>query len=615
MTTEQAKREKRIQNYKIAFIVIYLFIAYTLLHFGTVLSTYEQVTIFNFNQFMTDFEQHMNTNPIFQPDILAFKILGFFSVFYFLFVVYFLTTRKKYMTGKEHGTAQWGGKNDIKPLLDKNPDQNIIFTQTEGLSLNTMQTGKNLNAVVIGGPGTGKTRLYVKPNILQAHSSYVVTDPKGELLRDTGAFLQKEGYKIKVLNLVQREYSDGYNPFDYMRDECDVVTSIQCLIDNTTPEEAKSYDPFWERAEKALLQALFFYVWYELPKKDQSVNAVLDLLRKGDVKEDDPTFESELDQIFAQLALEKPNHLAVKQYSVFKQSSGKTARSILISTGVRLAIFNIQDVANIMAKDTLELDKLGDEKTALFVIISDAFVTYNFIAALMYTQLFETLYNKADTSPTGKLNLHVRCILDEFANIGFLPSIARVLGTMRGREISASIIVQNLSQIKATYKDDFETIVGNCDSLLFLGSMDLFTLEYVSKALGVETIDTYVYTYNKEQKWTRTSSKAYDVMKRELMLPDELERLPDEDCILIIRGTYPFYSKKYDVQKHKNAKYLNDYNGNYFFDYRSIRRLRPYETKVELPKGRRQEEDDLLRERLPTSRLREREHDFRYLGR
>ncbi|HQD53493.1 MAG TPA: type IV secretory system conjugative DNA transfer family protein [Peptococcaceae bacterium] len=615
MTTEQAKREKRIQNYKIAFIVIYLFIAYTLLHFGTVLSTYEQVTIFNFNQFMTDFEQHMNTNPIFQPDILAFKILGFFSVFYFLFVVYFLTTRKKYMTGKEHGTAQWGGKNDIKPLLDKNPDQNIIFTQTEGLSLNTMQTGKNLNAVVIGGPGTGKTRLYVKPNILQAHSSYVVTDPKGELLRDTGAFLQKEGYKIKVLNLVQREYSDGYNPFDYMRDEGDVVTSIQCLIDNTTPEEAKSYDPFWERAEKALLQALFFYVWYELPKKDQSVNAVLDLLRKGDVKEDDPTFESELDQIFAQLALEKPNHLAVKQYSVFKQSSGKTARSILISTGVRLAIFNIQDVANIMAKDTLELDKLGDEKTALFVIISDAFVTYNFIAALMYTQLFETLYNKADTSPTGKLNLHVRCILDEFANIGFLPNIARVLGTMRGREISASIIVQNLSQIKATYKDDFETIVGNCDSLLFLGSMDLFTLEYVSKALGVETIDTYVYTYNKEQKWTRTSSKAYDVMKRELMLPDELERLPDEDCILIIRGTYPFYSKKYDVQKHKNAKYLNDYNGNYFFDYRSIRRLRPYETKVELPKGRRQEEDDLLRERLPTSRLREREHDFRYLGR
>ena len=608
--TEQAKREKGLKNAKIILLIAYFVLAYVVLHMGVVRTYYKVFTIRQLTEFLEFLNYHMTYEPMVIASPFAFRYLSIFTFWYLIFAVFYFTTRKKYMRGKEFGTAQWGGKKDIKPLIDEKEENNVIFTQTESLSLDTQKTGKNLNTLVVGGPGTGKTRFYVKPNILQAHTSYVITDPKGELLRDTGAFLQKQGYKIKVLNLVQREYSDGYHPLHYMNDEIGVLTVIYCLIENTTTEEAKSYDPFWEKAEIALLQALMYYIWYEYPKKEQNFSAVLDLLRKGEVKEGEEDYESELDQIFNRLAAEKPNHLAVRQYSIFKQSTGKTARSILISVGVRLAMFNLQEIINITARDTLELDRLGEEKIALFVIIPDAYIVLNFLAALMYTQLFETLFDIADSSPTGKLKIHVRCMLDEFANLGKLPDFERLIGTMRSREISVSVIVQNLAQIRSLYGDLFESIVGNCDSLLFMGNMDPMTLEYISTALGKETIDTKVMSYAKEPKWQRTTTLDYDILGRELMLPDELARMPDRDCVLLIRGKYPFYAKKYKLQSHKNYKFLNDYNSRYFFDYRTIKRVRRFETKVELPESRIQMHDNLEREQVFSGKERHKERQL-----
>ena len=371
------------------------------------------------------------------------------------------------MLGKEHGTAQWAKKVKVKKLLDKKKDNNIIFTKTEGMSLNTRKTGKNLNMLIIGSPGTGKTRYFAKPNILQANTSYVITDPKGEILRDTGCFLQKKGYRIKVLNVIDMEHSDGYNPFEYIRDETDVLKVIDCLVQNTTPENAQSNDPFWEKAETALLQALLYFIWYELPKEEQNFATVLELLRKAEVRETDEEHESDLDLIFKQLEREKPGHIALKQYSIFKQAAGKTAKSILISAGVRLAMFNIPAVANLTSRDTLELETIGDEKTAVFVLMSDSSTTFNFLVAMMYTQFFDTLYYVADFKYRGRLPVHVRFILDEFANIGQIPNFDKLVGTMRSREVSVSVIIQNISQLKSIYENSWENIIGNCDSLLF----------------------------------------------------------------------------------------------------------------------------------------------------
>lgn len=583
--TEQAKRERRLKNDKIIFTITYLLTAYLVLHFGTVAAIYGGFQLQYFNLIFDDFNYHLTNFPVFIPDPLAIRYLAWYTLAYFLVAVYYFTTRKKFMVGKEYGTAQWGGTKESKPLRDKDEDNNIIFTKTEWLSLNKEQTNKNLNAIIVGGPGTGKTRFYVKPNVLQAHTSYVISDPNGDMLRETGAFLQEQGYKIKVLNLVQREYSDGYNPFHYMHGEIDVFNVIYCIMENTTTEEAKAYEQFWEKAEVALLGAVFYYVWYEYSKKDQTINAVLELLRKGEEKDDDDHFESELDRIFARLAEENPNHIAVKQYTIYKQSSKKTSRSILVSASARLAMFNLSDVINITATDTLELDRIGEEKTALFVVISDAYMALSFITALLYTQFFETSLRVAGESPTGKLKIPVRCFLDEFALHGVLSDFERLLPSLHVRGVSVSIIVKNLAQLKTIYEGTYETIMGNCDSLLFLGSLDQFTLEHVSRVLGRETIDTSTYSLSKQPRWERTGTTSYDVMGRELMLPDELARMPDSDCILIIRGTYPFYSKKYDVKEHKNFKYTYEKDPHYLFDYRTVRRVRKVESKAEMPKG------------------------------
>jgi len=595
--TEQAKRERRLKNDKIIFTITYLLTAYLVLHFGTVAAIYGGFQLQYFNLIFDDFNYHLTNFPVFIPDPLAIRYLAWYTLAYFLVAVYYFTTRKKFMVGKEYGTAQWGGTKESKPLRDKDEDNNIIFTKTEWLSLNKEQTNKNLNAIIVGGPGTGKTRFYVKPNVLQAHTSYVISDPNGDMLRETGAFLQEQGYKIKVLNLVQREYSDGYNPFHYMHGEIDVFNVIYCIMENTTTEEAKAYEQFWEKAEVALLGAVFYYVWYEYSKKDQTINAVLELLRKGEERDDDDNYESELDRIFARLAEENPNHIAVKQYTIYKQSSKKTSRSILVSASARLAMFNLSDVINITATDTLELDRIGEEKTALFVVISDAYMALSFITALLYTQFFETALRVASESPTGKLKIPVRCILDEFILHGKLIDFERLLSSLGTKNVSVSIIVKNLAQLKTIYEGTYETIMGNCDSLLFLGSLDQFTLEHVSRVLGRETIDTSTYSLSKQPRWERTGTTSYDVMGRELMLPDELARMPDSDCILIIRGTYPFYSKKYDVKDHKNFKYTYESDPHYLFDYRTVRRVRKIENKVELSKGKRPEENELIRER------------------
>ena len=504
------------------------------------------------------------------------------------------------MAGKEHGSAQWASKNEIKQLIDENDDKNVIFTQTERMSLDTRKTGKNLNMLIVGSPGTGKTRYFAKPNILQANTSFVITDPKGELLRDTACFLIEKGYRLKVFNLIEMEYSDGYNPFEYIKQERDVLIAIDVLIKNTTPEESKSYDPFWEKAEIAFLQALMFFIWYELPKNEQNFATMLELLRKAEIREDEEDYESDLDLIFKQLAREKPDHIALKQYAIFKQAAGKTAKSILISAGVRLSVFNIQALADLTSHDTLELETLGDEKTALFVIISDSISTFNFLVTMMYTQLFHTLYHAADFKYEGRLPYHVRFILDEFANIGQIPEFDKLVGTMRSREVSVSIIIQNIAQLSNLYENSWETIIGNCDSLLFLGGKDWNTLEYISKALGEETIDAVVYNKTKEPRWQFSTSINYDILARELMKPDELGRMPNSDCVLLIRGLNPFYSKKFKLESHKNYKYLYDSSDRYYFDYRNVRGVKSYKRGEFASEPWFEHEDDFFREKSLT---------------
>ncbi len=613
--TEQQRRENKLKNSLILFLIGYVFFAFIVLHSCAVYNTYEDFalqSIEQIEQFTNEVSLHMQSTPLFVPTIYNLQQLLFFSMFYLILTAYYLTTRKKFMLGKEHGTAQWAKKSEGKKLLDKKKDNNIIFTQTEGMSLNTRKTGKNLNMLIIGSPGTGKTRYFAKPNILQANTSYVITDPKGEILRDTGCFLQKKGYRIKVLNVIDMEHSDGYNPFEYIRDETDVLKVIDCLVQNTTPENAQSNDPFWEKAETALLQALLYFIWYELPKEEQNFATVLELLRKAEVRETDEEHESDLDLIFKQLEREKPGHIALKQYSIFKQAAGKTAKSILISAGVRLAMFNIPAVANLTSRDTLELETIGDEKTAVFVLMSDSSTTFNFLVAMMYTQFFDTLYYVADFKYRGRLPVHVRFILDEFANIGQIPNFDKLVGTMRSREVSVSVIIQNISQLKSIYENSWENIIGNCDSLLFLGGKDIATLEYISKALGEETIDTFSFNITKESQWHRTTSKNYDILARELMKPDELGRMPDSDCILHIRGVNPFYSKKYDLEGHKNYKYLYDSSDRYYFDYRNIRGVKRSRREEEGGEAPYQHEDSLFKERaFDRERLRFPEVKFR----
>ena len=465
------------------------------------------------------------------------------------------------------GSAKWN--TDLKAYnkrysdppnsVSNDGDKNMILTQDIFLNMDSRQTRRNNNILVVGGSGAGKSRFLVKPNILQANCNYVITDPAGELLETTGKFLEGEGYEVKVFNLVEMAKSDRYNPFAYIRDDVGVLMMINCLIKNTTPVGQSGGDPFWEKSETALLQALVFYLIKYRPKHQQNFTSVMKLLRAAEVDENNPNNKSKLDKIFDEVAIKDPNSIALKQYLTFKMGAGKTLKSILISTSVRLTVFNMKQIENLTKEDSIDLGAMGEGKKALFVIIPAADSTYNFLVSMMYSQLFETLYFVAETKYEGKrLKRPVRFLLDEFANIGQIPEFTKKLATMRKYEISCTIILQNLAQIKTQYKDDWESIVGNCDSFLFLGGQEYSTLEYISKELGKKTITTRSSgtSYGKQ----KSSSKNRQKQGRELMTPDEIARMPEDECILIIRGLYPFYGKKFDYPKHKNYPKTGDAN-------------------------------------------------------
>lgn len=473
--------------------------------------------------------------------------------------LYNVTGRTNFLVGKEHGSAEWGKRSNIKPLMDRKSEKNMIFTNTEGMSIDTRKTFRNNNVIVIGGSGSGKTRFYVKPNLMQCHSSYVITDPKGSLINETGKMLEKNGYKVKIFNLIDFNKSDHYNFFEYVHDEKDILKLITNLITNTNGDKKNNTaDPFWEKAETALLEALFSFVLMEAPKNEQNIATIMELLRLAEVKEDNENYKSPLDILFEDLKAENPDHFACKQYDLFKLAAGKTAKSILVSVGVRLATFNIKAVSDMLSEDNIELDKIGDEKTALFIVISDSDRTFNFLAAMMYQQLFDSLFLKAEEKYGGRLPIHVRFLLDEFANIGLIPNFEIYVATMRSREMSVSVILQNVAQIKAIYEKTWETITGNCDTLLFLGGKEQSTCEYISKMIGKTTIDLRTTSVSKGQSGSHSNSGQ--VVGRELITPDEVGLLGDYECILSIRGIRPFKSRKYIIERHKRYKQLSDYN-------------------------------------------------------
>ena len=499
-------------------------------------------------------------NPVFISQTLFDFAIGFVGALLpFAMYLYNTTGRTNFMVGKEHGSAEWGKHKNIKPFVDRNPEKNMLFTNTEGMSIDTRKTFRNNNVVVIGGSGSGKTRYYVKPNLMQCHSSYVITDPKGSLILETGKMLEKNGYKIKIFNLIDFAKSDHYNFFEYVHDEKDILKLITNLITNTNGDKkGGGADPFWEKAETALLEALFAFVLMEAPKNEQNIATVMELLRLAEVKEDNENYKSPLDILFEDLKAEKPDHFACKQYDLFKLAAGKTAKSILVSVGVRLATFNIKAVSDMLSEDTIELDKIGEEKTALFIVISDSDRTFNFLAAMMYQQLFDSLFLKAEQKYGGRLPIHVRFLLDEFANIGLIPNFEIYIATMRSREMSVNVILQNVAQIKGLYKDTWETITGNCDTLIFLGGKEQSTCEYISKMIGKTTVDLRT---NSESKGSQGSySNSGQVVGRELITPDEVGLLAGDECILSIRGVRPFKSKKYVIERHKRYKLLSDYN-------------------------------------------------------
>lgn len=472
---------------------------------------------------------------------------------------------KNYMPGKEHGSAEWGKASDIAPFRDKNPENNIILTATEELSMSDRMKrtrdddyNRNKNVLVIGGSGSGKTRFFVKPNLMQLHSSYIITDPKGSLIQETGRMFLEAGYRIKVFDLINREKSDLYNPFDYLKSEDDILKLINNLIANTTPPQSKNAGDFWEKAETALLEAIFGYILFELVPEDRTMGTVMDMLRLAEVREDDENFKSLLDFVFEELKETNADAFSVKQYEIFKLAAGKTAKSILVSVGTRLAPFNINSIRRMVSADTLELDMIGSEKTALYIILPDTDRSFNFLAAMMLQQMFDILIYRADNDYQGKLPFHVRCMLDEFANIGQIPQLEILISTIRSRGISMDIIVQNLAQIKNLYKDTWEVITGNCDSLLFLGGLEQSTLEYISKLCGKATIDNRNSSETKGQN--PSYSLQYQNLGRDLITPDEAGALKGRTCILKIRGCKPFKSQKYDIERHRNYNALSDGN-------------------------------------------------------
>ena len=475
---------------------------------------------------------------------------------------------KKYRHGIEYGSARWGTAADIAPYMDKDFFQNIPMTQTERITMASRpkqpKYARNKNILVIGGSGSGKTRFFCKPSLLQAHSSYVCTDPKGTLLPEIGAFLERKKYRIKCLNLINFRKSMKYNPLAYIRSEKDILKLVNALIMNTKGEGEKSSEDFWVKAERLYYSALIGYIWYEATEEEKNFITLLDLINASEAREDDETYQSPVDLLFSQLAEREPDHFAVKQYRKFKMAAGKTLKSILISCGARLAPFDIKELRDLMEYDELELDTLGDQKTALFVILSDTDSTFNFVAALMYSQLFNLLCDKADDFYGGRLPVHVRLILDEFANIGQIPNFDKLIATIRSREISASIILQSQSQLKTIYKDAADTIVGNCDSTLFLGGKEKSTLKEISELLGKETIDLYNQSENRGSQVSHGLS--YQKLGKELMTQDELAVMDGGKCIFMLRGVRPFLSDKYDLTRHPNYRYTADADPKNVFD-------------------------------------------------
>ena len=513
---------------------------------------------------------------------------------------------KKYRRGVEYGSARWGRPEDIAPYIDPVPDWNIPLTRTESLTMTSRpkdpKTARNKNILVIGGSGSGKTRFFVKPSIMQMHSSYVITDPKGQLLTETGKMLLHgapkldengkpvrdgrgkityEPYRIKVLNTINFSKSMKYNPLAYVRSEKDILKLVNVIIANTKGDGEKSSEDFWVKAERLLYCALIGYIWYEAEPEERNFITLLDLLNACEAREDDETYKSPVDILFDDLAKKQPDHFAVKQYVKFKMAAGKTLKSILVSCGARLAPFDIKELRDIMTEDELELDTMGDRKTALFLIMSDTDTTFNFVIAMLQSQLFNLLCDKADDFYNGRLPVHVRLILDEFANIGQIPNFDKLIATIRSREISASIILQSQSQLKTIYKDAADTIVGNCDSTLFLGGKEKGTLKEISELLGKETIDSLSQSENRGAQTSHGLS--YQKLGKELMTQDAIAVMDGGKCILQLRGVRPFFSDKFDITKHPRYKYLSDADKRNVFDVERYMKRRPAIVKPDEP--------------------------------
>lgn len=574
--------------------------------------------VLDFNVLMTQFETVLTSTDTVGAHFTDFSSYSFkitlmvgFALGIYALMKY--TSRKRlHRKGVEHGSARWANEKEEKFLADrmsagskpkrgkdaaqqslrtatkpekkkgkkppKSPfetDNNILLTQEVRMSLNTRQHRENLNVLVIGGSGSGKSRFYVKPNIMQLNTSYVVTDPKGELLRSCGRLLKKAGYEIRVFNLIDMSHSNNYNPFNYIYDKDGnisktyVMKMVNCLMKNTKQEGASGGDQFWDDSTKALTLAIAFYL---LEKKtdengnslDRNFSTVMKMMRLAEISEQDENHRSPLDDMMDELRAENPHSMAVSFYADFKKAPAETAKSILISAAVRFAAFNLPEVADLTHTDNIHLDTLGDRKTALFIIIPSSDATFNFLAAMMYTQLFDTLYDTANFKHGGRLPVHVRCLLDEFANVGTIPDFDKLLATMRSMEISANIIIQNLAQLKKMYDKSWEILTGNCDSLLFLGGQEATTLEAISKSLGKETIDVVSQNRTRSHKSPSTSENN-SILGRELMTTDELKVMKPNECVLIVRALYPFFCHKFDIEKHQNYKYLEDSNKNYAY--------------------------------------------------
>ena len=469
----------------------------------------------------------------------------------------FYSSQKNYRRGEEHGSARWGDARQICKKYSQKPySQNILLTQNFRISLDTHKHRRCLNILVVGGSGAGKSRGFALPNIMQCCCSMVITDPKAELLRKTGGLLEKKGYEVRVFDLINPDTSFCYNPFEYVHDDKDVLRLISNLIQNTTPKGSQSSDPFWEKSETALLQALMLYLLHEAPPEEQNFAMIMEMLGSAQVKEEDEDYESPLDILFDRLEMRDPDSIAVKQYHIYKQAAGKTAKSILISVGVRLAAFNLPQIAKLTNTDELDLSSMGEKKVALFCCIPDADTSLNYLVGMIYSQLFQTLYYMADRVHGGALPVPVNCIMDEFPNVSLPNEFEKILATCRSRSIYCSIIIQNMSQLKALFKDSWESLVGNCDEFLYLGGNEKETHKYVSELLGKETIDTNTYGQTKGKSGSYSTN--FQQSGRELLQPDEVRMLDNQNALLFIRGERPILDAKYDLMKHPNIRYTED---------------------------------------------------------